>query len=261
MKSSTERCAAARRRVIAMSYRAKCAHVGSSLSCIEILDAVFECSNLRPDTAAADRRDRIVFSKGHAAMAYYATLEQHDLIDGARLDAYLQPGTTLWGHVTLTPDVPAIDASSGSLGHGLSIAAGFALAHRLHGGAEPRSFCILSDGECDEGSTWEAVLFAGARKLDGLTAVVDYNKIQSLAAVADVLDLEPFADKWLAFGWSVVRLDGHDGMALRAALTAPGDGRPRVILADTVKGKGIPRIENTVASHYKPALQSDLTEA
>ena len=254
------RCAGARRRAIAMSHHAKSAHIGSSLSCIEILDAVFAASNLRSGNAAAPERDRIVFSKGHAAMAYYATLEQHGLIDPAMLDRYLEPGTNLWGHVTLTPAVPAIDASSGSLGHGLSIAAGFALAHRLKTRGDLRVFCILSDGECDEGSTWEAVLFAGARALDGLTAIVDYNHIQSLAPVGDVLDLEPFADKWRAFGWMVTRVDGHYWTALSAALARPHPDRPHVILADTVKGKGIPRIENTVASHYKPALACDLLE-
>jgi len=254
------RCAAARRRVAAMSHRANSAHLGSSLSCIEIVDAVFTHSDLSPQTAASQNRDRIVFSKGHAAMAWYSLLEQHGMLDGAKLDVYLQSGTTLWGHVTLTKDVPAIDASSGSLGHGLPLAVGFALGHRLrkqdHG-----VYCILSDGECDEGSTWEAAMFAGARKLERLTAIIDYNHIQSLAATRDVMDLEPFGDKWRAFGWTAIEVDGHDEDALLAALDAPRDGKPLVVLAHTVKGKGIPRIENTVASHYKPALASDLSEA
>lgn len=260
-KAAGQRCAAARRRAIAMSHHANSAHIGSSLSCVEILDAVFAVSNLRPDTAADARRDRIVFSKGHAAMAFYATLEQWGLVGSDRLDVYLRPGTDLWGHVTLTPAVPAIDASSGSLGHGLSIAAGFALGHRLQKRDDLRTFCVLSDGECDEGTTWEAALFAGARKLDRLTAIIDYNHIQSLAPVAEVLDLEPFADKWEAFGWEAVRGDGHDWAALVSMLKKPPRGRPRIVLADTVKGKGIARIENTVASHYKPALACDLADA
>lgn len=255
------RCANARRRAIAMSYQANAAHLGSSLSCIEILDAALCASNLTPATAREALRDRIVFSKGHAAMACYATLEQHGLLASAHLDVYLQNDTALWGHVTRTDAAPAIDASSGSLGHGLSLAVGYALGHRLKRAEHLRVFCILSDGECDEGSTWEAAMFAGARKLESLTAIVDYNHIQSLAPTAEVMDLEPFGDKWRAFGWDAIEVDGHDEDALTDALQAPRAGRPRVILAHTVKGKGVPRIENTVASHYKPALAGDLAGA
>lgn len=257
--AAAERCVAARRRVIRMSHEANSAHLGSSLSCMEILDAVFSSSNITPATASAAARDRVVMSKGHAAMAYYATLEQHGLVDGGHLDRYLKNDSILWGHVTLTPEVGAIDACSGSLGHGLPIASGFALAHRLRS-EDNRVFAILSDGECDEGSTWEAILFAGARKLSRLVAIVDYNHIQSIGTTKEVLDLEPFADKWRAFGWETIETDGHDWQALMRALDAPSNGQPRVILAHTVKGKGIPRIENTVASHYKPALASDLVD-
>lgn len=259
-QAAVRRCLAARRRVIRMSHEANSAHLGSSLSCIEILDAVFSSSNITAATAADAARDRVVMSKGHAAMAYYATLEQHGMVEAERLDRYLKNDTALWGHVTLTPAVAAIDACSGSLGHGLPIASGFALAHRLRRQEGNRVFAILSDGECDEGSTWEAVLFAGARWLDRLVAIVDYNHIQSIGKTAEVMDLEPFADKWRAFGWDAVEVDGHDWRALMAALATPAAGRPRVILAHTVKGKGIPRIENTVASHYKPALASDLVD-
>jgi transketolase len=261
LDEARRRCAAVRRRVVSMSHRANSAHLGSSLSCVEILDAIFLSSDIRADTASAADRDRVVFSKGHAAMAFYATLEQFGLLDGARLDSYLVAGTSLWGHVTLTPDAPAIDASTGSLGHGLSLAAGFALGGRLRGASERRVFCVLSDGECDEGATWEAAMFAGARGLDRLVAIVDYNHIQALGSTRDVLDLEPFADKWRAFGWEAVERDGHDERALLDAIAAPSIGKPRVILAHTVKGKGLPRIENTVASHYKPALAADLLEA
>jgi transketolase len=258
---AASRCAAARRRAISMSYRAKSAHLGSSLSAIEILDAVFHASNLRPDTMRAQFRDRIVFSKGHAAMGYYATLEQYGLVEPGRLEIYLQEGTALWGHVTRADDVPAIDASSGSLGHGLSLATGLALGHRLQQRDDLRVFCILSDGECDEGTTWEAAMFAGARRLDRLVAIVDYNHIQSLAPTAQVMDLEPFADKWRAFGWEAREVDGHDWRMVTEALNAPPHGAPRVILAHTVKGKGVVRIENTVESHYRPALDSDMEYA
>jgi len=260
-EAAAARCAAARRRVISMSYNANSAHLGSCLGVVEILDAILAVSDLRPATARAAERDRVILSKGHAAMAYYAALEQYGLVDPALLDVYLQNGTPLWGHVGLTEAAPAIDATSGSLGHGLSLAAGFALGHRLRGRDDLRCFCILSDGECDEGATWEAALFAGARKLSGLTAIVDYNHIQSLAPTKEVMDLEPFADKWRSFGFEAIELDGHDWAALVAALSRPSRGRPRAILAHTVKGKGVARIENTVASHYKPALAADLEPA
>ena len=257
-ETARARCAAARRRTISMSYRANSAHIGSSLSCIEILDSVFSSANISTENVSAEARDRVIMSKGHAAMAFYATLEQHGLIAPQLLDNYLRNGSVLWGHVSRTPFAPVIDASTGSLGHGLSLAVGFALAHRLKRDDALRAFCILSDGECDEGSTWEAAMFAGTQKLDRLVAMVDYNHIQSLARTAEVMDLEPFADKWRSFSWGVHEIDGHDLAALDAALHAPPHGKPRVILAHTVKGKGIARIENTVASHYKPALAADL---
>jgi transketolase len=224
---------------------------------VEILDAVLNASNIRKDSVGDPGRDRIVFSKGHAAMAFYSALEAWGLLEPSLLDEYLRDGTGLWGHVTCSHLVPAIDASTGSLGHGLGLAAGFALGYRLRG-HKSQVFCILSEGDCDEGSTWEAALFAGHHRLDALTAIVDYNKIQSIGASKDVLDLEPFMDKWRAFQWSTLRIDGHDHSALVDALAKRPKLQPRVIIADTVKGKGIGRIENTIASHYHPAKAEDL---
>ena len=252
-----ERCKRIRDVIIEMSYRANSAHLGSSLSCVEILDAIVAESNLRADTVDLAGRDRIVVSKGHAAMAYYAVLHCWGMIDADHIRSYLDNGTMLWGHVTRHAKIPAIDCSTGSLGHGLSYATGLALAYRLRG-HRGRIFCVLSDGECDEGSTWEAALFAGHHRLSNLTAVVDYNKIQSIGTTAQTLDLEPFDAKWAGFRWSVGRCDGHDRQAL--ADSFQHGAAPRAILADTVKGKGIPRIENTVASHYKPALHEDRAE-
>ncbi len=251
------RCHAVRRRIIGLSHAFRSAHLGSSLSVVEILDAVLSASDISPSTASARTRDRLVFSKGHAAMACYATFEAHGLLDPSLLERYLQDDSDLWGHVTVNDKVPAIDASTGSLGHGLGLAAGYALGYRLRGWPG-RVFCILSDGECDEGTTWEAALFAGHHKLSPLTAIIDCNKIQSIGATRDVLDLEPFADKWQAFRWRVTRVDGHDLDALDRAIADRGDERPHVVIADTVKGKGIARIENTVASHYHPAKPEDL---
>ncbi|MDH4981859.1 transketolase [Hyphomicrobium sp. D-2] len=255
--STESRCRKIRHTIVEMSYAAKSAHLGSSLSCVEILDAMVATSNLRPDTVHSPTRDRIVVSKGHAAMAYYAVLHAWGMIEDRHIEVYLSNGTSLWGHVTRTGDVPAIDFSTGSLGHGLGYATGLALGQRLrrHSG---RVFCLLSDGECDEGSVWEAALFAGHHKLSNLTAVVDYNKIQSIGTTAEVLDLEPFGAKWSSFRWDVKGCDGHDSDALTSSLMVTD--APKIVLADTVKGKGIARIENTVASHYRPATGDDRKE-
>ncbi len=190
-------------------------------------------------------------------MAYYGALEAWGLLNPDLLDVYLKDGSALWGHVSVIKEVPAIDVSTGSLGHGLALAAGFALGYRLRGW-RGRAFCILSDGECDEGAVWETALFAGHHQLDRLVGLIDYNKVQSLGHTSEVLDLEPLLEKWTAFRWQALRVDGHDTVALGQALALASDGRPRIILADTVKGKGIPRIENTVASHYHPARPEDL---
>lgn len=244
-----------RSRIAAISSKSKSAHFGSSLSCVDILDAIAQAASLTPEEIASAERPRIILSKGHAAMAFYATLEAWGLLPRDMLDDYLQDGSALWGHVTRSAAAPAIDVSTGSLGHGLGLAAGYALGYRLKRW-DARIFCVLSDGECDEGSTWEAALFAGHHKLDRLAAVIDYNKIQSLDHVAAVLNLEPFAQKWRSFGWEVREVDGHDPWAIDAALNSSSGG-PLVIIAHTVKGKGVPRIENTVASHYQPAHNDD----
>ena len=214
-------------------------------------------SNIRPETLMQPDRDRLIMSKGHAAMGYYAVMAEYGLIDPDHLTSYLGNGTALWGHVTRSERAPVIDASTGSLGHGLGLSVGYALAYRLRGWSG-RSFCVLSDGELDEGSTWEAAMFAGARRLDRVTAVVDYNKIQSLERVTDVMDLEPLATKWRSFHWHVTEIEGHDLHAIAEALACDSGGSPRLIIAHTTKGKGIERIENTVESHYRPATDADV---
>ena len=156
----------------------------------------------------------------------------------------------LSGHVSHM--LPGVDVSTGALGHGLSIAAGMAYAGKLKE-AGHRIFCLVSDGECDEGSTWEAVLFAKQHKLSNLVAVVDYNRIQGIAPVSEVLELEPFADKWTSFGWAVREVDGHDHAALRRALEAVPftEGKPSCLIAHTTKGKGVSFMENSVLWHYR----------
>lgn len=246
-----------RQTIARLSASAQSAHFGSSLSCVEILNAILTVSNIAPDTVNAADRDRLIMSKGHAAMAYYAVMSAHDLIPPKELENYLKDNTILWGHVTRATEIPVIDASTGSLGHGLSLAVGYAQAYLLRRLAG-RIYCVLSDGELDEGCTWEAILFAGARNFENLTAVIDYNKIQSLDRIDNVLSLSPLIDKWRSFRWDAIEVDGHDMRELIGTLGRSHPERPLVIIAHTIKGKGVPSIENTVSSHYKPATPEDL---
>jgi transketolase len=196
-------------------------------------------------------RDRFILSKGHAGAAVYAALAHSGFMPVETLEQHYQDGSILSGHVS-HKGVPGVEFSTGSLGHGLGVATGMAKAARLQG-KKHRVFCLLSDGECDEGSNWEAILFAAHHRLNNLTAIVDYNKIQSLEPVADTIELEPFTDKWTAFGWRVIEADGHDAAALRDALCddQPDSDRPKCVICHTVKGKGVSFMENTVLWHYR----------
>ena len=227
------------------------AHIGSVFSCADIL-AVLYGGILRVDPAAPDSpaRDRFVLSKGHAGAGLYAVLAERGFFPVERLLTHYQDGSDLSGHVSHA--LQGVDVSTGSLGHGLSIAAGMAYAGKLRA-APHRVFCLLSDGECDEGSTWEAALFAAHHGLSNLVVIVDYNRIQGIAPVEDVIGLAPFAEKWSAFGWAVREVDGHDHQAIHAALAAApfASGKPSCLLAHTVKGKGVSFMENTVLWHYR----------
>jgi transketolase len=245
-----------------MVHRTNSSHIGGGLSMADIVSVLY-CSVLRvrPEEPAWSERDRFLLSKGHAAAMLYAALAERGFFPRDWLDRFCEYGSPLAGHVTHCR-VPGVEVSSGSLGHGLGLACGMALAGKADK-APWRVFVLLSDGECDEGSTWEAALFAPHHKLGNLTAIVDYNKIQSFGSVAEVLDLEPFADKWRAFGWDVAEVDGHDHAALRDVLKAARAeaGRPRLILAHTVKGKGVSFMENQLAWHYKSPSPEQLAQA
>ena len=240
-------------RSMEMISRSGASHVGSVFSCAEILSVLYGAV-LRVDPKRPDwpDRDRFVMSKGHAAAGLYAALALRGFIPESWLERFYQDGSELAGHVT-HKGVPGVDASTGSLGHGLALAVGMAAGARRRG-RRFRVFALLSDGECDEGSTWEAALLAPAWKLRNLTAVIDYNKIQSLGRVDEVLPLEPFGDKWRSFGWEVRELDGHDIGALVKALDlgiwVPREG-PRCVIAHTVKGKGVSFMEDDLLWHYR----------
>ncbi len=247
---------------IRMVNRAGAPHIGTSLSMADIL-AVMYFNVLRIDPRNPDQpqRDRFIISKGHGAAAYFAALALRGFFPEKWLESYSQDGAKLAGHVT-SHGVPGVEFSSGSLGHGLSVACGIALAARADK-QDQRAFALLSDGECDEGSTWEAALFAGHHQLDNLTAIIDYNKIQSFGTVKDVLDLEPLADKWRSFGWSAHEVDGHDVAALSSVLTGlPREtGKPTAIIAHTIKGKGVSYMENQLLYHYRTPKGDDFAKA
>lgn len=216
---------------------------------------------LNPQNPKDPARDRFILSKGHAGSAVYAALAEQGFFSQERLLDHCQDGADLSGHIS-HKGIPGVELSTGSLGHGLSVATGMAFAGK-RAGAGFRIFALLSDGECDEGSNWEPILFAPHHRLDNLIAIVDYNKIQSLAPVAETLSLEPFADKWRAFGWEVREVDGHNYTALQKELSdLPWRiGKPSCLIAHTTKGKGVSFMENTVAWHYRTAKGPDFDKA
>lgn len=248
--------------VLRMTNRGGSSHVGAAFSMADILAVLYgEALKVNPANPQDPERDRFLLSKGHAGSAVYAALAERGFFPVERLLDHCQDGSIFSGHVS-HKEVPGVEFSTGSLGHGLPVAAGMAFAGK-RAGAKHRVFALLSDGECDEGSNWEAILFAPHHRLDNLVAIVDYNKIQSLAPVAETLTLEPFAEKWRAFGWAVREVDGHDHDALKAALAAvPWEpGKPSCIIAHTVKGKGVSFMENSVAWHYRTAKGADFEQA
>ena len=239
-----------RRHVVRMCNLGGSSHVGSALSMADII-AVLYGETLRIDPARPDwpGRDRFILSKGHAGACVYAALAERDFFRVEMLDQHYQNGSKLSGHVS-HKDVPGVEVSTGSLGHGLGIGAGMAFNLRRMGGSQ-RIYAVLSDGECDEGSVWEAALFAGHHRLANLCAVIDHNKLQSIGPVSEALGLDPLDDKWRAFGWAVLRVDGHNHQALRSAFAEVADDRPTCIIADTVKGRGVSFMENQVLWHYR----------
>ncbi len=248
--------------IVRMTARARSSHVGGGLSMAEIL-AVLYGSVLRIDPGRPqwDGRDRFVLSKGHACAGLYAVLAERGFLSGADLDTFYANGSRLAGHATHS-GVPGVECSTGSLGHGLPIACGMALAARTSR-SPYRVFVILGDGECNEGSNWEAALFAGHHCLENLTVVVDCNKIQSLGHTKDVLNLDRLAEKWRSFGWHAVDVDGHNVEALNETLSGVplGAGRPTCIVAHTVKGKGVSFMEDSLLWHYRSPQGDELAAA
>jgi len=227
-------------------------HLASAFSLVEILRVLYDhVLRFDPGDPGWADRDRLILSKGHGCMALYAILADKGFFPEARLWEFCKPEGILGGHPEYGK-VPGVEASTGALGHGLSLGVGRALA--LRGGPRPgRVFVVNSDGECDEGSTWEAALSAAKHHLDNLTVLMDCNHMQSYSTTAEVLDLEPLGDKWRAFGFHVAEVDGHDPAALGAALAVLPlrKGQPAIIICHTVKGKGVSFVEGNLAWHHK----------
>jgi transketolase len=248
-----------RRTILEQSKRADVGHIGSALSVVDVLVAVF-AGALHADSSDDPDRDRFVLSKGHAALALYATLAATGRLDRSELDTFCTEGSALATHPEHV--VSGIDFSTGSLGQGLSIACGASLAARILGSSR-RAFVLLSDAECEEGSVWEAVMFAAHHRLGNLVALVDVNGQQAFGYTRDVLDLSPLSERWRAFGWDVREVDGHDvdGLIRTLETFEPTVGRPHVVLARTVFGKGVSFMENVLAWHYLPMSDAQYERA
>lgn len=237
--------------ILDMVYRARASHVGSCFSIVDTLAVLYgSVMNLRPQDPTWAGRDRFILSKGHAAAAVYATLARIGVLPTSDLMTYGNDGSLYMTHIS--HKIRGVEFSSGSLGHGLPFGTGKALAARRQGQSW-RVFVILSDGEMDEGSNWEAMMFAAHHRLDNLVAIIDYNKLQSLTSIVNTLALEPLADKLRAFGWEVREVDGHDHAALEAALRGVpwSHSQPSMLITHTTKGKGVSFMENSVDWHYK----------
>lgn len=238
-----------RRHGVEIAHRSQASHIGAVLSVADILAVLYgDILRFRPEMPDWEDRDRFILSKGHAALGLYAALAEAGFFPASELLTFYRNGSALLGHVSC--HVPGVEFSTGSLGHGLGAAVGMALAAKLDKKAW-RCFAVLGDGECNEGSVWEAVQTAAYYGLDNLTAVVDHNHMQSLDTCERTMLTGTLAEKWRAFGWDTVEVDGHDHAALRAALRGACPGKPRAVIAHTVKGKGVPFMENDVLWHYR----------
>jgi transketolase len=241
-----------RYQAVQMSHRASTPHLGSVLSCIDIVVAAYwRILRLDPSQPAAPTRDRFILSKGHAAPALYTALAARGFFPESWLDSFATHRAKL-AEQPAPNCAPGVELATGSLGHGLPVGCGFALSARIQR-QNYRTIVVLSDGECNEGAVWEAAMFAAAKKLGRLTVVIDYNKWQATGRSDEVLALPSLREKWSAFGWSAVEVDGHDLSALVRELSGhpAAIGQPKAIVAHTVKGKGVPFMENDNNWHYR----------
>ena len=232
-----------------MGYKAKASHMGGNFSMADAISVLYtDILNIDPKDPDNEGRDRVILSKGHCCAVLYALLAEKGFFPVEELDNFGVDGSMLSCHVS--KKVPGVEFSSGSLGHGAAVAAGMALNAKLQN-KDYKVYAICGDGECNEGSIWEMVMFAGQHTLDNFTVIIDANKMQAMGDTKDIMNLQPLADKWASFGWTALDIDGHDHDALRAAFNAPSDGKPKVIVSNTIKGHGVSFMENDLWWHYQ----------
>jgi len=248
-----------RKLTLEMVYKAKASHIGGALSMADLLAVLYsDILKIDPHNSSWEQRDRFLLSKGHACTSLYATLALFDFFSVELLDEYGTNGTFLLSHTS--SKIPGVELSTGSLGHALPFACGLALAAKRKA-KNYNTYILVSDGELDEGSNWESILFAPQHKLDNLILIVDYNKIQSLGTVEQVLSLESLSKKFEAFNWEVFEIDGHNHTQIYETLsTLRKNKKPKVVIAHTIKGKGIDFMENKLLWHYKSPSEQEYNE-
>lgn len=249
-----------RKTILEINYKTQSPHIGPSFSIVEILVALyFKVLNTSPENPTYPDRDRFILSKGHACPGFYAVLRERGFLTQEELGGFALDGGILEHHPS--KDLSrGIEVSTGSLGHGLSIGAGMALAAKVD--KKPyKTYILLGDGELNEGSIWEAAMFAGHHQLNDLIALVDYNRIQALGSTTDILDLDPLEEKWKAFGWHVQEIDGHDFEQIFYSLSSISPDKPNVIILNTTKGKGISFMENELLWHYRAPDDAEYEQA
>jgi transketolase len=249
-----------RHRLIRISFEAKSAHLGGALSCVDLLVALYwKILRLDPQNPQHPSRDRLIFSKGHAVSALYTTLAFRGFFEVDKLNNYNRPGAAL-PEQPCPGCTPGVEWATGSLGHGLGVGLGIALASNIN--KVPYStFVILSDGECQEGSTWEAAMLAPKLPISPLTVLIDFNGWQATGRSREIMQMEPLAEKWAAFGWEACEIDGHSIPELLATLSRPSNGKPQAIIARTTKGKGVSFIEDDNNWHYRSPSAEELQKA
>lgn len=251
-----------RQDIVRMAYEAKSSHVGAALSMVDILLVLyFKILNISPENLDDKNRDKFILSKGHASSGLYAVLAKRGFFDKSLLETYDMDGSHLSGHPKKGA-LPGIEASTGSLGHGIGLACGFALSDK-NDKRNCKTVVLMGDGECNEGSVWEVAMFASSRCLNNLIAIIDNNKLQGLGRVSEVTGLYPLTDKWKAFNWNVIDIDGHNYEEIYNSMQKAYEEtkRPTVIIAHTIKGKGISFMEDRLEWHYKSPNQEEYEKA
>lgn len=239
-----------RRKGMDMVHDAHASHIAGVLSCADIMAVLYsDIVKYDCDNPGWEERDRVVLSKGHSGVAMYIALAEAGFFPNSVLDTYGKNGSRLSCHIS-HKGVPGVEVSTGSLGHGVCIACGMALHAKLKG-QKHHVYAIVGDGECNEGSVWEMAMLSAQKKLNNFTVIIDRNQMQAMGYTKDIINMDSMAKRWNVFGWKVIEVDGHNHDELRMALKEESDDRPKLIIADTIKGKGVSFMENNLLWHYR----------